>query len=361
MIDDQNIFHDADVEQAVQAGGIVRTRDRTLCLPSVFGFCNGVRQALELLQQTIDAHGGERVWLLGEIIHNQTVSRFFAAQGVRVIPEHDIDTVLDVATPSDIIVIPAFGVPLPLHRALIARQPSQVVDATCGYIKAIWRYVAERAEERKTILIHAKIDHPETRATISRALTTKNAVVLIPDYAVAQQVADAIRQGNATAIPAQFILHPDHLDLSRLAVVNQTTMLADDTHAIADLLQRAQADAGGQLHDQITLCGATQTRQDAARELCSRGCDLALVIGGYESSNTNQLFRLAQAFGPTYFIDGPQAIAPNSIRHYLPEHHRETETDNWLQPRARRVCLLAGASCPPSDIGGVIRALRLLT
>jgi 4-hydroxy-3-methylbut-2-enyl diphosphate reductase IspH len=167
-----------------------------------------------------------------------------------------------------------------------------------------------------------------------------------------------LRHGRWQDLPAELVFNGERLDLRNLAVVNQTTMLHSETREIEAVLSEAAAASDGVLQCCNTVCRATQERQDAARELCRQNCDLILVDGGFASSNTNQLQRLACQHAPTYFIRDAESIRGRNITHYLPELGREIVTSDWLPEQSQTLCVLAGASCPPSDIGAVIRTIR---
>ncbi len=333
-----------------------------LRLPRIFGFCGGVRNALRMLQNAIDANSGRhRIWLLGEIIHNDTVNQFFRDQGVSILPEDRVERILDLAAPGDLLVVPAFGLPIDLDRRVRGRfgDRCRFLDTTCGYVRRVWAFVDRAAAAGRTIVIHGKPDHPETRATVSRALGERNSVVVVPDLAHANRLG-ALLGGNAprTAYPAELVRRPDCFEPRHLALASQTTMLCSETDTITARLRAAVARNGGDLLPANTVCRATEHRQQAARELCSSGCDLCLVVGGLSSSNTNQLHRLARSYCPAYFIRDGAAIEPETIRHYRPDLDREVTDTDWLPASAREIGLLSGASCPPKDVGGVIRKLR---
>ncbi len=359
----EDLFHDADVARARASGGIVAlNQGRCLRLPRTFGFCGGVANALKQLQQAVAQSGGRPVWLLGEIIHNDTVNQAFRALGVRIIPEERLDTIFSQASPDDLIVIPAFGIPESLQQSLEAfvSPNGAILDTTCGYVRRIWTFVEEQAAGGRTILIHGKPNHPETRAILSRALSQANAAMILPDLPHARMAGDMIAANAPGDFPTELLHHPDKLNLCQLAMVNQTTMLYSETKQIETILQDATQAAGGQLTCSNTVCRATQMRQDAAIELCRQGGDLFLVVGGFASSNTNQLYRLAHQYAPTYFIRDAEAVAADRIRHYVPEQGREIDRANWCPSGARAIGVLAGASCPPSVIGDLIRKLRQL-
>jgi len=357
-----SIFHDADADAAKRDGGLVRVGRCTVRLPSRFGFCGGVRHALKTLRETLERSCGKPVWLLGEVIHNDTVNRYFRDQGVTILPEAELASVLDRAGPDDVIVIPAFGIPKELDVKLRASAESgaRIVDTTCRYVARIWDFVEEMAGQRRTILVQGKANHPEIRATLSRALTPENAVVLVADPAAAARVAAAIRRGSAEDLPAEWLRNRSRLDFRNMAIVSQTTLLHSESREVAALIGEAARDAGGDLESASTVCRATQDRQEAALELCRQGCDVILVVGGYASSNTYQLYRLAREHCPTYFVRDADALSPDRIRHYRPETEDAVILPDWLPPDVRDVGVLAGASCPPCDIGDVIRKLVAL-
>jgi 4-hydroxy-3-methylbut-2-enyl diphosphate reductase len=356
-----SIFYDAEVAAAqASVGGVPVGGGLRLHLPRTFGFCGGVLKALQRLQKTIDQAEGRPIWLLGEIIHNDTVNRYFREQDVKILPEGSIEEIFAKAAPEDIVVIPAFGIPRQLEARLreFVAVPENLVDTACGYVRRIWSFVEQVACEGVTVVIHGKPNHPETRATLSRALTRQNAVVILPDLERARQLAETMRTGRCQDLPPELLFNQDCLDLRNLAVVNQTTMLHSETREIEAILSAAAASTGGRVQCCNTVCRATQERQDAAQELCRQNCDVILVVGGFASSNTNQLQRLACLHAPTYFIRDADSIQGQRIIHYLPEQGREIVTVDWLPEGAQSLCLLAGASCPPSDIGAVIRKLR---
>jgi len=345
-----------DTPDALRAGSC------QLLLPSIYGFCGGVRRALRILDSTIRQHSDRPAWLLGQIIHNGTVNDYFCDQGVQIIPESELERVFDLASPSDTLILPAFGLPLDMDARVrrFCAGKGHVVDTTCRYVKRAWDFVSHAAADRQTVLFHGKPNHPETRATMSRAATCNNAAVLIPDPAAAEEWIHAINSGSQ-CFPdhARYVVrNPQQLDPQRLAIAYQTTMLHEDTQAVRAIVTAAIESNSGTVVIAETLCNATQDRQDAALELCRQGCDLILVIGGYASSNTTQLYRLATRHAPAYFVKDARALGATHITHYLPDRNTETSTSAWLTPTPRSIGILAGASCPPSDIDGAIRQLK---
>jgi len=355
-----DLFHDRDVQNARRQGGTVPLGGgRVLLLPRVGGFCRGVLAALQRLE-TVLARAERPVWLLGEIIHNDTVNDHFRGRGVHILPEGQLEQVFGLADPADTFAVPAFGLEREFEERLRAFA-ADVVDTTCDCVHSVWSFVESQAAAGRTILLHGKPSHPETRATLSRALAPANAVVLVPTLDHAQRFAAAIRAGSLAGYPPELVHHLDRLDLHRLAVANQTTMLFSETREIEAVIAAAVRETDGELIPAATVCPATQARQDAARDICAAGVDLVLVLGGFSSSNTAQLLRLAQTYAPAYFVGTAEALSPDRIRHYAPASGTVAETTDWLPPPGGRIALLAGASCPPGDIGDAIRALRRIT
>jgi 4-hydroxy-3-methylbut-2-enyl diphosphate reductase len=355
-----DLFHDNDAQAARRQGGKVPLGGgRTLLLPRVTGFCRGVLFALKRLESVL-SRNDRPVWLLGEIIHNANVNDHFRERDVHILPEGCLENVFHEASPDDTFVIPAFGLERELQERLLGFA-GDVVDTTCSCVQNVWSFVEEQAQAGRTVLLHGKPAHPETRATLSRALGPANAAIVIPTLAHAEQLADSIRQGDLGSYPDQLVHQRPHVDLARLAVANQTTMLHRETRELEAILADAVHDTGGELVPAATVCRATQARQDAARAVCRSGVDLVLVLGGFSSSNTNQLLRLARDFAPAYFIGDASALSPHTICHYDPDAGEVIETSDWLPPPGSRIALLAGASCPPGDIGAVIRTLQAIT
>lgn len=360
MIDcSDNLFCDPLVD-ALKAGGSrcgdngVRVR-----LPRVFGFCGGVTRAVDLLQREL-ATADRPIWLLGPIIHNDAVNAWFRDHGVHILPEDDPGQCLGQAAPTDCFVIPAFGLPLTVQNRLSAfvDPDGRIVDTTCPYVTRIWDFVGDRSAHGRTIVIHGKPGHPETNGILSRSLTPRNGAVLVPDLAHARILAEDLRRGEFAAYPRHLSRNPDVLCLRDLASVNQTTMLYAETEQIEDLLRQAAAQSDGRLETMNTVCRATQERQDAARQLCEQGCDAYVVVGGFDSSNTNRLYAMARAAGPAYFIRDADAIENHRIHHYDPDTGHETTTPDWLPSAAADIGVLAGASCPDRIIGNVVRTLQ---
>ena len=352
-----DLFHDRDAETALDGDGrIALGGGRVLLLPRVAGFCSGVRAALRRLEEVL-ARADRRIWLLGEIIHNDTVNEHFRQRGVRILPEDNLESVFSLAAATDTFVIPAFGIGRETERDLRSFA-ADVVDTTCVCVKQVWAFVEKQAATGRTVLLHGKPSHPETRATLSRALGPGNAAIVVPTLEHARRLAAAILDGGMGDYPDPLVHNRGFVDLQRLAVANQTTMLYDETRELESVIAQAVARVGGDLVPAETVCRATQARQDAARRLCATGLDLVLVVGGFTSSNTNQLFRLARDCAPAYFIRDAGMLAPSAIRHFDPATRTMRTTGAWLPASGGRIGLLAGASCPPGDIGEVIRALR---
>ncbi|MBT8401009.1 MAG: 4-hydroxy-3-methylbut-2-enyl diphosphate reductase [Rhodothermia bacterium] len=339
-----------------------------------FGFCYGVENAVEIAYRAIDENPGKRIFLLSEMIHNPRVNGDLQSRGIQFLRTTHGEQLIpfDELQPGDVVIIPAFGSTLEVDAELRRRGvDTYAYNTTCPFVEKVWKRSKQIGERDYTIVIHGKRLHEETRATFSHAEQAAP-VVVVRDLFEAEQLA-AVITGKEDV--EYFLEHfadrfsdgfdPDR-DLTRVGVVNQTTMLATETQAIADLLRRAMVERYGEenVADHFadtsdTLCYATTENQDATLALVREDADLAIVVGGYNSSNTSHLVELCSQAMPTYFIrDADEIESSNLIRHFDPEEGEHLETADWLPDvRPLTVVLTAGASCPDALLDEVIEKL----
>jgi 4-hydroxy-3-methylbut-2-enyl diphosphate reductase len=370
-------YHSKIVD-AVRDGGFVRQSGRlTIHLAREFGFCYGVDRAVDYAYQTRKRFPQKRVFLTGEIIHNPHVNDRLRAQGIRLLtdPGEDATTL----GPDDVVILPAFGVSIG-ELARLDRQGCTLVDTTCGSVLNVWKNVKRYAQDGFTSVIHGKVHHEETRATASQALQYPGGQYLIVrDESEADVVCRFIREGGDCEA---FLAHFDDAaspgfdpvrDLVRVGCANQTTMLMSESLKIGEMLRGAMADRYGEselaAHFRAfdTICSATQERQDAVvRLLDQQPLDLAVVIGGYNSSNTCNLARICAERVPTFHIADPACLVSAAEIRHRPIGQPSTVaageqiSRNWLPGGALRVGLTAGASTPNNIVGEVIERLEVL-
>jgi len=336
-----------------------------------FGFCYGVDRAVDYAYQTRRQFPDRRVFLSGEIIHNPDVNQRIRDMGIRILEDADgpVERFADVAA-GDVVILPAFGVSVPELAHLKAKQ-CVLVDTTCGSVLNVWKKVHHHARDGYTVIIHGKHHHEETRATASQALTHEGGHYLcVRNVAETELVCEFIRgRRSAAGLMAHFHeaaspgFDPDQ-HLARIGLANQTTMLMSETLTVQETLRRAvaerygEADLDAHFRAFDTICSATQERQDAVLEMLEQGgLDLMIVIGGYNSSNTQALARMCAPRVRTYYIDSPGCIAAAGIRHREVGATVETSTAGWLAAGPVRLGITAGASTPDSVVGEVIERI----
>ena len=368
---DADPFASATVERVRQAGGSWPLPGGELLLPRVFGLCRGVKRALAMLSRAVEGHRRQpgRLFLLGEIIHNPWVNAFFAARGVQSLTRDQQAGLEAVITGDDCAIIPAFGVPLPIERRLKA-VGCELVDTSCGDVRRLWAWAEKAAGRGYGVVIFGRADHDETVVTKSRLADVGGPYVVVGDLAKAKRLCELIAGGAddeqfAELFDASTTNAESLAPFGRLAQVSQTTMLYDDTTQVRRLLREAFAgrfgagDAEHRLLFEPTVCQATQDRQAAAIELCESGLDLAVVVGGFGSSNTRHLYELARGRTEAWFIEDAGAIRPRGeILAMDPDGNAPAVMGGWLPDRRPlRVGVLAGASSPDVVVGGVLEAL----
>jgi 4-hydroxy-3-methylbut-2-enyl diphosphate reductase len=359
---------------------LLRIGSLEIILARHFGFCYGVENAIEIAFRAVAENTGKRIFLLSEMIHNPGVNADLQAMGVRFI----MDTGGNLLMPwedlrsDDIVIIPAFGTTREMERQLREKgiEPTKY-ETTCPFVEKVWNRAEKIGKDGYTIVVHGKPKHEETRATFSHS-EEHTPTVVVKDMAQAMQLADYITGAlSADDFYEEFRgqysagFEVDR-DLQRIGVVNQTTMLASETQGIADYLKSVMISKYGLGPDTIarhfaetrdTLCYATNDNQSAVQGMLQTQADLALVIGGYNSSNTSHLVELCEEVLPTYFINHEDCLRPDGrIRHYDFHNHVELETDHYL-PRMTglRVMITSGASCPDALVERVIGRLCTLT
>jgi 4-hydroxy-3-methylbut-2-en-1-yl diphosphate reductase len=339
-----------------------------------FGFCYGVENAIEIAYRALEENPGKRLFLLSEMIHNPHVNRDLQERGIRFLRTTSGEQLipLEDLKPEDIVIIPAFGASVEVENRLRELGIDTMrYDTTCPFVEKVWKKSAQIGLKNYSIVVHGKRYHEETRATFSHAKESAP-VVVVRDIEEARDLALIILGERDEAFFYQRFadrysdgFEPSR-DLLRIGVVNQTTMLATETQAIANLLRDAMRARFGDaaLHEHFadtsdTLCYATNENQNATLSLIADGGDVGIVVGGYNSSNTSHLVELCSERMPTYFItDAGEMVAPSLIRHFDFRAKEELETEDWLpSKRPLDVVLTAGASCPDALLDEVILKL----
>jgi 4-hydroxy-3-methylbut-2-enyl diphosphate reductase len=342
-----------------------------------FGFCFGVENAVEIAYRTLEANPGRRIFFLSEMIHNPKVNGDLRSRGVRFLftPSGDQLVQWDELTRDDIVVVPAFGTTLEMEEKLAERGVDPYTyNTTCPFVEKVWKRGAQLGVHGFTVVIHGKATHEETRATFSHSARGAPTLVVL-DLDEALVLAGFIDgKLGSEAFDARFgrkcsTLFDPSRDLTRIGVVNQTTMLATETREIARVLREAMAARYGPENiaehfadTSDTLCYATNENQNATYALIERGADLALVVGGYNSSNTSHIVELCRDKLPTYFIQNETEILSDTrIRHFSLEKRTTLETDGWLpSKRPVEIILTCGASCPDAVLDGVLSRVHSL-
>jgi 4-hydroxy-3-methylbut-2-enyl diphosphate reductase len=363
--------YQSELVASIKASGFRYQSGRlTIHLAREFGFCYGVDRAVDYAYQARERFPDKNVFLTGEIIHNPHVNDQLRARGIRFLTDAG-ETAASLG-PSDVVILPAFGVTI-AEMSDLENRGCTLVDTTCGSVLNVWKNVRRYAEDGFTSVIHGKFWHEETRATASQTLRFRNGRYLIVlDREEAELVCDYIRHGGrrdhfltrfADAISEGF--DPD-AHLGRIGLANQTTMLSSESLEIGGLFRAALEDryGRGELSTRYrafdTICSATQDRQDAViRLLETTPLDLMVVIGGYNSSNTANLARICAAKLPTYHIaDHTCLTSTTEIRHRPVGSKHEVVASQWLRASGALIIgLTSGASTPDNLVEAVVRRL----
>jgi len=362
-------YHSQLIERLRERNYELAVGPLSIRLAREFGFCYGVDRAVEYAYETRTKFPERRLFLVGEIIHNPHVNSKLEAMGIAFLrrgagEEFDFSGL----TVDDVVILPAFGVTLDDFERL-KRIGCVVVDTTCGSVLNVWKRVESYARDGFTALIHGKYWHEETRATASQVMKYPGGRYLVVlDMGEARLVCDWIeRGGDPAALQQRFASALSQgfdfsLDLERVGVANQTTMLSSESLAIAEEVRRSMerkygsAEAPQHVRSFDTICSATQERQDAVLQLLAQAPDLLLVVGGYNSSNTAHLAELAVSRGVrTYHLEDSSCIEleGGGLRHRPIGSAEEVTATGWLEG-VRSLAVTAGASTPNNKIGETI-------
>lgn len=336
-----------------------------------FGFCYGVQNAIELSFRAVKENPGKRIFLLSQMIHNPEVNSNLQDRGVKFL----MDTAGRTLTPfseltkEDVVIIPAFGTTLAISKQLAdIGIEIKTYDTTCPFVHRVWNKAEKLGAENYTVIIHGRPGHEETRATFSHSSASSPSLI-VKDKKEAQLLGDFIL-GKMS--PEKFeeifkgryssAFNP-HTSLERLGVINQTTMLAEETQEIANYLKQIMVDKFGAASIQNhfadtrdTLCYATNENQDATHQLLKENADVAIVVGGYNSSNTSHIVELCEQRFKTFFISSVKEIESKDKINFFDIHSelRKTAHDFLPDKKPLTVVLTSGASCPDAMVEEVL-------
>jgi len=341
-------------------------------IPRHFGFCYGVENAIDIAYRTVEQHPDKNIYLLSEMIHNPTVNKDLEARGVRFLFDTDGTERIPVSSlhPDDIVIVPAFGTTVEMQQKLEQQgiDPYQY-DTTCPFVIKVWNRGKQLGKKGYSLVIHGKHRHEETRATFSHSSGQAPCVVVLnPEEA--HILADILLERRPLSDFDTYFgmkctegFHPLE-DMKRFGVINQTTMLASETREVMEILKRAvvqkQGEADVEMHfadTSDTLCYATNENQAATYALLEEQADLALVVGGYNSSNTMHLVELLEERFPTYHIrDASEIKSQREIHHFNQWKKEVLKTMTWM-PKTNgpmTIALTSGASCPDALVDEVL-------
>jgi 4-hydroxy-3-methylbut-2-enyl diphosphate reductase len=339
-----------------------------------FGFCYGVENAIEISYRALEENVGKNVYLLSQMIHNQEVNSDLESRGIKFIMDTDGSHFVpwDKIGKEDVVIIPAFGTTIEIENLLLDKGVDvQKYNTTCPFVEKVWNRADKLGKDNFTVVIHGKPKHEETRATFSHSSGTSHSIIV-------RDMDDAIRLSN-------YILgsktHSEFFEefagrysfgfdpakhLQRIGVVNQTTMLASETQAIADFFREIMSKKFGEasIKEHVadtrdTLCYATNDNQGSTYELLKTDADLAIVVGGYNSSNTSHIVELCERNFPTYFINSDNEIRSETEIQHFNYHLKELNSTFEFLPKRNplKIVLTSGASCPDTLVDRVMLKL----
>ncbi len=346
-------------------------------VPRHFGFCYGVENAIDIAYRTIEEHPGKNIYLLSEMIHNPTVNEDLQARGVKFLFKTDGTELIPISLldEDDIVIVPAFGTTLEIQQKLKKKgiDPYQY-NTTCPFVEKVWKRGKQLGKKGYSLVIHGKHKHEETRATFSHSSDHSPCVVLLnPEEA--QILAEILTEDRPKSDFRKYFGYKSTVgfdplkDLEHFGVINQTTMLATETQEVMDILKEAAKERFGDsdvlnhfADTSDTLCYATNENQSATLALAETDCDLAIVVGGYNSSNTMHLVEILEHSFPTYHVrDAEELKSPSVIQHFNQWEKSIRKTSEWLVKYDMPVdiAITSGASCPDVLVDEVI--LKILS
>ncbi|MFD1551140.1 4-hydroxy-3-methylbut-2-enyl diphosphate reductase [Putridiphycobacter roseus] len=341
-------------------------------IPRHFGFCYGVENAIEISYKAIAENPNKRIYLLSEMIHNAGVNADLQSYGVKFLQDTKGNQIIPWGelTPNDIVIIPAFGTTIAIENQLedLGISPKKY-NTTCPFVEKVWKRSQKLGEDDYTVIIHGKNNHEETRATFSHASAYAKSVVvknmaetkILAEFIAGIRPLSAFNAEFGHAVSAGF--DPEK-DFEKIGVVNQTTMLASDTQAITDYLygifevKYGTAIKNHFANTRDTLCYATNDNQSATLELLKESADLAIVIGGYNSSNTSHLVELLAEKFPTYYIqDENELNEVGHLKHFDYIGKKMNTTNVFERDLPKKIIISSGASCPDAVVDRVIQKI----
>ncbi len=331
-------------------------------IPRFFGFCYGVENAIDIAYRTVAENPDKRIFLLSEMIHNPTVNEDLLKRGVRFLFDTDGTERIPISSlnPDDIVIVPAFGTTIQIQEQLqaVGIDPYQY-NTTCPFVEKVWKRGQQLSKKDYSLVIHGKHEHEETRATFSQSAAHSPVVVLLnPEEAAI--LAEILTGDRPKTDFETYFGHKStpgfdpEKDLERFGVINQTTMLATETQEVMDILKNAAIKKYGasDILDHFadtsdTLCYATNENQSSTLALAETDADLAIVVGGYNSSNTTHLVEILEHTFPTYHVRDAGEITRDKIHHYNQWDKEIRLTENWLKDaEPLKIAITSGASCP---------------
>jgi 4-hydroxy-3-methylbut-2-enyl diphosphate reductase len=350
----------------------------TFIIPRHFGFCFGVENAIEISYKALKDHPDKRIYLLSQMIHNPVVNKDLQEHGISFIQDTEGNQLIpwDQINQEDVVIVPAFGTTLETEEILKQKGVDIAsYNTTCPFVEKVWKRSEKLGKDDHTIIIHGKAKHEETKATFSHSKENAPSLIIlnmkeaqfVGDYILGQYTSDELLSKFEGKYSEGF---DPEIHLNKFGVVNQTTMLATETQEIADYLKSVIIEKYGENNykdhfadTRDTLCYATNDNQSATTELLNEEADLAVVVGGYNSSNTTHLVELLKERFPTYFISGAEEIDDRNTINGFDIHKKERVSYNKFIPEKEKlkIIITSGASCPDASVDEVIQTIMTLT
>lgn len=346
-------------------------------IPRHFGFCYGVENAIDIAYRTVEKNQDKNIYLLSEMIHNPTVNEDLLDKGVRFLFDTDGTERIPIESLSsdDIVIVPAFGTTLKIQEKLQKQgiDPYQY-NTTCPFVEKVWKRGSQLGRKGYSLVVHGKHEHEETRATFSHSSDHSSTVVVL-NPGEARILAEIMTEDRPLKDFDKYFGHKSTegfnplVDLEFFGVINQTTMLATETQEVMDILKEAAKKRFGEKNIENhfadtsdTLCYATNENQSATYALADADPDIAIVVGGYNSSNTMHLVEILEDYCPTFHVrDANEFDSPEAILHFDQWKKEMIQTKDWLPDKEGplRIALTSGASCPDVLVDEVL--LKLLS